>query len=231
MADPTGAPEAGAVQTVEVSPQAEPTELSASPPMPEVARAAVREAFATEAPEPATVPLTPRGPGRPPGSISKAKGKRTRRDLLRENRELSERLKAAGGSRPAAEPKAAEPPAGEPRATAEPSPAPEVHFIATPSPTVDFDAARTFTWAFLSFCFRAVAFERGEHWNLREEEDRLWTNSLGDGIAPFLPSLGAMLPWLLGGMGLVSAIQKRAGEDKVKKGEGPHGRHAPTPTP
>jgi len=226
MADPIGAPESGAVQTAEASLQPEPSELSAAPPMPEVARAAVRDAFASDGPEPVPASPAPRGPvGRPPGSLNKPKkGKRTRRDLLRENRELSERLKAAGG--PAVEPTA------EPKAEAEaPSVPPEVHFVAPPSPTLDYEAARTFTWAFLAFCFRAVAFERGEHWNLREEEDRTWTNSLGDGIAPFLPSLGAMLPWLLGGMGMVSAIQKRAGEDKAKKGEGPHGRHAPTATP
>jgi len=184
--------------------------LSELPPMPEVARAAAEEALAELPPTSDTAP-------RPGPELERRrrrkKGGRSRTALLRENRELRERAREKGVE---LEPKEAPAPAPAEPSKQEP---PVVRELPTPAPlpTTDPAIARQFADAFLRFVFRAIAAERGKHWELTDE-DRKWTSHLGDGLAPFLPTLGAALPWLLGGMGMIGAIQSRVAEDKHLKG-------------
>lgn len=196
------------------SSSAEPAEVrpyEGDPPMPEVARHALTDALGlppslepTAPADPATAPLEPPPMTEPPatGHAEEAAppvleeeprrrrrhgGKhRTKSDLMAENRELRDRLKSL-------------PPPPPP-----PPPAP-----------VDPTEARGLATRLLQFIFRAYSVKHGPHWVLPEEEAEPIGRHLGDGIAPYLPNLGAALPWLLGGMGLVNAIQSRLEQDNA----------------
>lgn len=198
--------------------QLEPEEqqVSASPPMPEIARAAARDALGLED-QPAGESSSSSPAERRPAGKRKKKG-RTKRDLLRENRELAARLAELRPAAPAE-------PGPEPGSGSSSEASAELPPVVTTRPQIDVTSAQMFAYSFLAFVFAALANERGDHWKLKEE-DRAWTNYLGEGLAPFLPNLGAALPWLLGGMGLVTAVQARASIDKQLKAGGP--AHAPS---
>ena len=166
--------------------------LAGAPPLPDVAAVAVDEVFPSRGQD---------GPPQEdkaakPGRRKRGRPARGRRELLQEVRELRERLSDRGET----------PAQDEVPAQATP---------AEPAVVVDLASARKFAFHAVSFIFRAVAMERGEHWLLKEQ-DREWTDHLGDGLGPLLPAMGGMLPWLLGGMGLVSAIQERVQQDKAR---------------
>lgn len=179
-------------------------------PMPGVAAAAAAEAFSDpqlsipgvpSAPAPAAQapPAAGKKRGRPPGpqaprkrDRSGEKAKATKADVERENRELRARLGVTS---------------------------PEVGTVA-PAEPVDPASAIVALSALFSVVFGLLAEERGEHWRLKDDERDTLGQHFGTALAPYLPSLGAALPWLLGGTSLLAVLRSRLAEDKRLKREG-----------
>ena len=141
----------------------------------------------------------------PPGQRKRTRtGRKSRRELEREVKDLRAHLKLEEGEETPAAP---------------------------PPPPPDYEAAGDFVVFILDMVFEGIAAEKGEHWRLDDLTKAKAKEHGGKAFGPILPKLGALLPWIFFGgvVGKATIARVRIDMQKKKETAAPAPAAAPPP--